>query len=148
MGTNYYAVKGPCTCCGNETRLHMGKSSGGWRFSLRVYPDKKIANIADWKQYLTGKDWYIVDEYGSVIPKTRFWEIVTRRSGSVGKGPPPFKNILTRDESQRYKSWDEFAAANHAEVDAVHGLLRHRFDEFHCVGHGVGPYDYMIGDFS
>lgn len=28
------------------------------------------------------------------------------------------------------------------------GLLRHELNKYHCVGHGEGTYDYIIGDFS
>jgi len=28
------------------------------------------------------------------------------------------------------------------------GLYRHEIDYSHCIGHGEGTYDYLIGDFS
>lgn len=39
MGTNYYLYEKPaCACCGREFgSKHIGKSSGGWCFSLEMY---------------------------------------------------------------------------------------------------------------
>jgi len=37
MGTNYYLVN-KCEHCGHEKRIHLGKMSAGWRFSLQTPP--------------------------------------------------------------------------------------------------------------
>jgi hypothetical protein len=43
MGTNYYVSTPSCTnaCehCDQSQRVHLGKSSGGWRFHFRAYPE-------------------------------------------------------------------------------------------------------------
>jgi len=86
MGTNYYLQKksGTCQTCGHcsEDPKHIGKSSGGWCFSLHVYPEENITTVT------------IVNEYGETISP------------------------------------------------------RHRVDGKHCVGHGEGTWDYIIGEFS
>ena len=145
MGTNYYAVTGPCDCCGSAgSRVHIGKSSMGWRFSLHVIPELDLNNLEDWKRYLVGRK--IVDEYGSRITRKSLLETITKRSGNVGKGPPPFKNILSRSETSRHRSWEEFAASTHATIDHKHGLLQHLPE--YAVGFGDGPWDHIEGEFS
>lgn len=68
MGTNYYVKtvkKGPCPTCGYEPThepLHIGKSSGGWKFLFAPYPELGLTSWASWKAYLVGKA--IEDEYG------------------------------------------------------------------------------------
>ena len=62
MGTNYYLVT-------EEGRKHIGKSSGGWCFSLHVYPEEDINDLQDWIPFwnqLT-PDKHIEDEYGAII---------------------------------------------------------------------------------
>ena len=44
MGTNYYFEDSSevCECCGRGAEsLHIGKSSGGWCFSLHVMPERE-----------------------------------------------------------------------------------------------------------
>jgi hypothetical protein len=46
MGTNYYVAYDYCRHCGRfDEEFHIGKSSAGWCFSLRVYEDK---GLTDW----------------------------------------------------------------------------------------------------
>lgn len=74
MGTNYYLQKNVCGCCGRpEKQIHIGKSSAGWAFALRVYPHDGIKDYDDWNSLILrceetgdGID-RIVDEYGNVV---------------------------------------------------------------------------------
>jgi hypothetical protein len=75
MGTNYY-VRPPqgsahCKHCGHDQEIHLGKSSGGWRFLHRAYRDPRIApgdvewpviDRASWMELLDLGP--IFDEYG------------------------------------------------------------------------------------
>jgi hypothetical protein len=67
MGTNYYVQTPPCenACkhCSASESIHLGKSSGGWRFSFQADADwAPDTAFADWmKLALNGQ---IVDEYG------------------------------------------------------------------------------------
>lgn len=69
MGTNYYAVtkkKISVECdCGFKhrvpERLHIGKDSYGWYFTLQVIPEKGLFELEDWIPFLRRCD--IVDEY-------------------------------------------------------------------------------------
>jgi hypothetical protein len=72
MGTNYDWLEA-CPHCGGRLeglRLHIGKSSAGWCFSLRVHPDRGIHSLEDWKKrWESGGE--IVDEYNrlSTVPE-------------------------------------------------------------------------------
>lgn len=70
MGTNYYvrtpACDKACEHC-NETKLvHLGKSSAGWKFTLRAYEGWRIGNpdnpIDSWLELANSGA--IEDEYG------------------------------------------------------------------------------------
>ena len=73
MGTNYYAFTGnkvevECDCGFKhlmDEKLHIGKNSFGWMFSLHTIPEKGIFELEDWLPIL--KKSKIVDEYGDEI---------------------------------------------------------------------------------
>lgn len=76
MGTNYYHIKNECSHCGRgDERVHIGKASHGWPFSVHIIPE---ANITSWK------DWYellkvqgrIEDEYGDAVTLSYLDELV------------------------------------------------------------------------
>jgi hypothetical protein len=136
MGTNYYLHAPKCFHCGKEEEppLHLGKGSYGWCFGLHVYPEDGINN---WQQlwsridYLTQeKDYEIRDEYGDFVENGKFFSIVWDRSGKPDR---LFDKQWLRD--------------NYAEI-GPYGLARHALLAGHCIGHGEGPFDYIIGEFS
>ncbi len=139
MGTNYYLQKksGTCPTCGHcyENPRHIGKSSGGWCFSLHVYPEENIITLKDWKKLYHDADAIIVNEYGEFISANDMDAIITDRSWKKSEEP------------YGYASWYHFHENNHS-MDGPNGLLRHRVDGRHCVGHGEGTWDYIIGEFS
>lgn len=67
MGTNYYVQTPPCpnACehCSATERIHLGKSSAGWRFLLYADPEwPRDEAFAHWvRRALSGQ---ITDEYG------------------------------------------------------------------------------------
>ena len=139
MGTNYYIEQDPpCKECGRGwEQYHIGKSSGGWCFSLHVDPDNGINTLEDIKGLWKGKD--IVDEYGDRISKKEMFSVITKRIGSWKheKEKYPFG----------YTSWAAFHKTNSSE-NGPNNLLRHKIDGTHCIGHGDGTYDYITGEFS
>jgi hypothetical protein len=74
MGTNFYWIeRAPekCETCGHvdeAERLHIGKSSAGWAFSLRIHPELDIRGLDDWiaRFYRDGSE--IRDEYDKHVP--------------------------------------------------------------------------------
>ena len=122
MGTNYYLhEKSDCECCGRPfDPLHIGKSSGGWCFTLHVIPEDNINTLEDWKLLWNKQGSIIRDEYGSKFAVVEMEDIITNRSW--------VKN--TNKKNQQCN------------------LARHEIDGSHCIGHGEGTWDYVIGEFS
>ena len=130
MGTNYYWYeRGPCECCGRDFKAHhIGKSSCGWCFSLYVGEWDGPKNLEEWKERFAISGSIIKDEYGVTVSIPEMLDVITDRSG---KG-----------------TWDaEMYRQNHAEP-GPNGLVRHIISEDHCIGHGEGPWDYIVSDFS
>ena len=83
MGTNYYLnipTGRVCPTCLHQKpskSLHIGKSSRGWVFALRVYPEQGINTLDDWIPLLdTG---VIRDEYDEEFSKNDLINIITDR---------------------------------------------------------------------
>lgn len=137
MGTNYYlSPQPPCPHCGREyEQLHIGKSSGGWCFSLHVDPDKGIKDLADWGQLWLKPGAVITDEYGETVPPNEMLSIITERKRDIQEETP-----------YGYRSWADFHNRNGSEPGPK-GLLRHRIGHS-CIGHGAGTWDLIVGEFS
>ena len=135
MGTNYYLVQDACECCGRGAdEIHIGKSSGGWCFALHVYPEgwyePKIMTLSAWELAWSQPKTKIRDEYDKDVSPQEMLKIITER-----KWESPIK-------------WtDHDYALNDAEP-GPNGLVRSRIDNRHCIGHGDGTYDLIIGEFS
>lgn len=96
MGTNYYMLTDVCPHCGRPAeRKHIGKSSAGWAFGLRIYPDEGINTLEDWKRVWAGQ--VIEDEYERRLSVDELLNIITVR-GDPGK--------LLRRERQGEGTWD------------------------------------------
>ena len=87
MGTNYY-FKEPdsnvCACCGRSTpgrELHIGKSSGGWAFALRIYPELGINDLENWA-YLWHKG-TITNDYGETISPVEMMQRIQERGPNI-----------------------------------------------------------------
>jgi len=130
MGTNYYLVPEKCAHCGrSDERIHIGKSSAGWCFSLRVIPQMGLCTWENWKTYLADKS--IEDEYRKPVTLSNLRSIVEDRSWNGPKRP---------DTSEWYKM-------NGAEP-GPNGLARHLIDHEFCVGHGPGTWDMILSNSS
>jgi hypothetical protein len=125
MGTNYYVwLDSPE---GKPEKLHIGKSSMGWVFSLRVYPDRGINTLYDWLPILADIKNCIVDEYSAKIPLSEMISTIVNRSRE-------FPVNWTK----------EFYDLNHATPgpnNLVRGLARDGYT------HGEGTWDYCIYEF-
>lgn len=114
MGTNYYLHQKPdCECCGRSFEpLHIGKSSGGWCFSLHCLPQDGINTLDDWRALWAASGAYIRNEYGERVSIAEMELVITVRSW---RGTFPYRN----------------------DIDGIH-----------CIGHGEGSWDYIVGEFS
>lgn len=131
MGTNYYLhEKPPCPHCGRGYEpLHIGKSSAGWCFSLHVDPEQGINDLSDWESRWSSPDAEVRDEYGDKITLRGIRAIILGRSWNSAMG---------RDEQ-----WHR----DNCAVRGPAGLARHRVGA-HCLSHGDGTYDLILGEFS
>ena len=140
MGTNYYVEpEPPCPHCGRGYgQIHIGKSSGGWCFALHVIPaedaefmdgvpDCGIISLADWQHFWEGGR--IVDEYGRPYTAEEMLKVITERKWER-------------------RAPDDFDYAGNEAEPGPAGLVRHRIDGRHCVGHGAGTWDMIRGEFS
>lgn len=133
MGTNYYMAKGehlpesdynhPLNGLlrdgtGVCAKIHIGKSSGGWCFALHVMPSHGINNLQDWKKFAAR----LIEEN---------WRIENE-----------YRDVITPEEL-----WEIVERVGWKRNDGE-PLMRHEVDNRHCIGHGEGFYDYMIGHFS
>jgi hypothetical protein len=118
---------------GTEDCIHIGKSSGGWCFSLHVVPEFGINTYEDWVRMFIDPDRIIIDEYREVVSFVDMIRIITARGRSSAR------------------VWDdEFMQKNYA-APGPNGLYRHSLDherQYGCVGHGEGTWDYITGEFS
>ena len=121
MGTNYYWIEDKCLHCKRCTpKIHIGKSSWGWCFSLHVYTkewEEGPRDLEEWQDWFDRRGSVIVDEYGDAVTKAEMIDIITVR----GRG--------------RYTKDDRLPR-------------RHDIDGQHCIAHGKGTWDLIVGDFS
>ncbi len=127
MGTNYYLHKSVCEHCGRgDEPQHIGKSSGGWCFSLHV--NDTVRSLDDWRAEWSRPGVVIKNEYGEVVPPDEMERIILERAWPRRK-----------DSSFDY-------VGNHAEP-GPNGLIRHKIGRWR-IAHGDGTYDLIPGEFS
>lgn len=129
MGTNYYIwITDPN---GETEKLHIGKSSMGWVFSLRVHPERDINTLYDWLPIILNSENVIRDEYNRNIKPTEMLRNIVDRSREIAP-------------NWSAKEWE----MNHAEP-GPNNLVRHRrMSEYgRTVSHGEGTWDYMNYEF-
>jgi hypothetical protein len=129
MGTNYYiSVETPE---GDVEKIHIGKSSSGWVFSLRIYENKGILSLYDWMPIILNTENVIRDEYGRNITAAEMLRQITVRG---------------RDRAPEWTPAEY--AMNHAEP-GPNNLVRHRQDSEYgrTTTHGEGTWDYMDYEF-
>ena len=93
MGTNYYLRHPKCPTCGHARGdLHIGKSSAGWYFGLRIYPNggdqletfgvEKICELDDWRPLF--EKFEIYDEYGTRVHVFDMLSTIAERAHTKG----------------------------------------------------------------
>ena len=139
MGTNYYWLSEPCpTCAHSQERMHIGKSSWGWCFGLHVLPEQGLNTYLDWAAKWRGGG-IIKDENENNITVEHMERIITQRKHE----PTTARDWLLMG----YRDEADFHTRNHSQ-QGLHGLLRHTLIPGHCIGHGEGTWDYLVGEFS
>jgi hypothetical protein len=94
-------------------------------------PEENINTWQDWlDMFANYKESYIKDEYGQRISLPEFISIVTERKW------------------KRKTEWNIDDLRRNSAEPGPNGLVRHLVNGVHCIGHGEGTYDYIIGEFS
>ena len=131
MSNNYYLHSPVCETCGRgDAPLHIGKSSVGWCFALHVDPDNGINDLPDWERLWSAPGARIVDECEDPVSVEDMRIIITDRHW--------FRT------SEVNPSWYE---SNHAEP-GPNNMARSRIEAGHCIAHGAGTWDCIVGEFS
>jgi len=81
MGTNFYTKIIKCKYCKNSERVHLGKSSIGWKFTLQANGYRFYKNWDEMKEWLRGRP--IKDEYGKRISRADFIKWVESKQGTI-----------------------------------------------------------------
>ena len=140
MGTNYYVKKEPglmgVLMSQKTINLHIGKSSGGWCFSLRWYPERNLNSLRDWYRFLSRGRVTITDEYDSEISLHELLNIIANRKWRGRAGTFPNKH---------YESEEHFLRMNQAVI-GPNNLLRHQENSY--TKHGHGTWDLINREFS
>jgi len=103
---------------------------------LHVIPESGINTLLDWYNEIA-KGGVIKNEYDEIITVDELRGIIQNRGREKDWNKPPYM----------YDSWAEFHRLNNSEK-GPNGLLRHKIDNRHCVGHGEGTWDLITGEFS
>ena len=114
----------------------------GWHFSLHVIPEEGINNLDDWMEILKSSEGQIKDEYDQDVTLEEMLNVITNRSWPTSWDDR--KWIQTT--FQPYANEEEFHIRNYSER-GLNNLCRHALG-YHCIGHGPGTYDYIVGEFS
>ena len=78
------------------------------------------------------------DEYDRQVTEEFMLNVITERWGyQYNWDQPPYG----------YDSWQQFHDHNCSEF-GPDGLIRSRIDDAHCISHGAGTWDSMVGEFS
>ncbi len=131
MGTNYYLYERKnCPHCNQpmpENRLHIGKSSAGWAFSLHVIPEENLNDIFDWSKRWEEAGCRIEDEYSRLVtPYEMLKHIVLRRRippdsdrpfDHAANGSEPAPNGLVISRHSRLKPSRGEAVWSHSPYD-------------------------------
>ena len=129
MGTNYYLELPGCDHCGRGgERLHIGKSSAGWVFALRVYPERNLHSLSDWRRLLDKEEGNIRDEYDKLISPDYMIKTITERSW-------PYEHVQ-----------HDMLSRGMCEI-GPNNLLRSKIGYGTCIGWGKGTWEYCEGEF-
>lgn len=108
MGTNYYvhvppACGGTCGIHCKDEKIHLGKSSAGWAFAFRAYPDPDpaygpeavtwpVKDYASWLKLLDLGS--ICDEYRQPVARDDLLALIENKRGGLNDHAAVFGEYL------------------------------------------------------
>jgi hypothetical protein len=122
MGTNVYLLHDVCEHCDRPAaRIHIGKSSGGWRWLWRGYRGWEAEDLPFGRPILSGDDWWgvldasvnaesrpgwIVDEYGKrmSLADLRNW-VEQKRDAANRRGDGGFDTYPDGDDDISFREF-------------------------------------------
>ncbi len=75
MGTNYYAELNLCINCERRDRIHIGKSSAGWKFLIAVN-ELYYKTFNEFMEFIRREDIEICDEYNKKISFDELMDLI------------------------------------------------------------------------
>ncbi len=103
MGTNYYANINCCKHCGRpEEKIHIGKSSFGWKFLIDMNDSEYYKSFEEFISFISNKDIRLISENNDEIS----WEDLLGLIKSKKDG---------KDHCEEYPE-DKFADCNEASL--------------------------------
>lgn len=88
MGTNYYAVKKKPRIIKIYDKIHLGKSSAGWKFLF--HEQEQYHNFEEFKNFILNNDEYVIkDEYDRVIDPLELIKLINDKQKE--NNPEDFK---------------------------------------------------------
>lgn len=151
MGTNYYLRK-TCKECGHAIEeYHLGKSSGGWCFSLHVIPEDRILDLDDWIYFIEQHpEMQIYDEYDTKLTLEEFLSVVRDREW-VDR--PSLKDQVFLDQNQAEPGPNNLLR-HRLSPEAIRDLQPREHTDgtwqprrYGCISQGAGTWDCLTGEF-
>lgn len=143
-------------------RIHIGKSSAGWRFGLAVYPEFNIRNLDDWNKLFRSRDTIIINEEHYQIKPSEMLRVITKRRAIDYPGPmfraayekEVLDNInkaisLCSVGPKPYATYDDLLRDSHG-IRGPYGLIaRDPYKDANVIPpeHHKATYDYIKGLF-
>lgn len=104
MGTNYYARINKCESCGRFDKIHIGKSSIGWRFAVEIHEEYYKSLEELWK-FLDKLDVELFNEYGERKDIEEFFNLIENK----------------KDGRSRFENYPEYKYADCEDADLQKG---------------------------
>lgn len=83
MGTNYYLETDFCHCCGKpKSKIHLGKSSAGWKFLFRK--TRYVKSYEDFLEFI--KKGVIVNEYEVPVSELEMIDLIQTKQKEKSQG--------------------------------------------------------------
>lgn len=86
MSTNFEYVR-QCEVTGEYSSLHLGKSSGGWRFLLRAHPTLGLTSFQALQDFFAKDPGTVLDEYGRERSPSEFVAFVEGKQINKAQRP-------------------------------------------------------------